>query len=217
MNSEKSSIVLTTDAERSVGQLISRASTNFTFTVRRANPQQHRSVGGAERGVRRLKENLSVLRADMNEQGFDVPFTCESLKLITMYMALTHNHFAKAPSSDMFPLEFVAARRLSKPHVAMYGMVVLAELPSSLVKDSPNETRNIEAMYLHPGLGTGPVVQGKRRFNERTVLRRFVARNLKPIFPVEWRTELSDDLLIKVDSGQALPAQNVEHAIEPGK
>ena len=66
--------------------------------------------------------------------GFDVPFTCESLKLITMYMALTHNHFAKAPSSDMSPLEFVAARRLSKPHVAMYGMVVLAELPSSLVR-----------------------------------------------------------------------------------
>ena len=187
LNSERSSIVLTTDAERSVGQLISRASTNFTFTVRRANPQQHRSVGGAERGVRRLKENLSVLRADMNEHGFDVPFTCESLKLITMYMALTHNHFAKAPSSDMSPLEFVAARRLSKPHVAMYGMVVLAELPSSLVKDSPNETRNIEAMYLHPGLGTGPVVQGKLRFNGRTVLRRFVARNLKPIFPVEWR------------------------------
>ena len=52
----------------------------------------------------------------------------------------------------MSPLEFVAARRLSKPHVAMYGMVVLAELPSSLVKDSPNETRNIEAMYLHPAL-----------------------------------------------------------------
>ena len=216
LNSEKSSIVLTTDAERSVGQLISRASTNFTFTVRRANPQQHRSVGGAERGVRRLKENLSVLRADMNEHGYDVPFTCESLKLITMYMALTHNHFAKAPSSDMSPLEFVAARRLSKPHVAMYGMVVLAELPSSLVKDSPNETRNIEAMYLHPGLGTGPVVQGKLRFNGRTVLRRFVARNLKPIFPVEWRVELSDELLIKVDSGLPLPAQNVERAIEPG-
>ena len=142
LNSEKSSIVLTTDAERSVGQLISRSSTNFTFTVRRANPQQHRSVGGAER----VKENLSVLRADMNEQGYDVPFTSESLQLITTYMALTHNHFAKAPSSDLSPLEFVAARRLSKPHVAMYGMVVLAELPSSLVKDAPNETRNIEAI-----------------------------------------------------------------------
>ena len=122
LNSEKSSIVLTTDAERSVGQLISRSSTNFTFTVRRANPQQHRSVGGAER----VKENLSVLRADMNEQGYDVPFTSESLQLITTYMALTRNHFAKAPSSDLSPLEFVAARRLSKPHVAMYGMVVLA-------------------------------------------------------------------------------------------
>ena len=202
LNSEKSSIVLTTDAERSVSQLISRSSPNFSFTVRRANPQQHRSVGGAERGVRRLKESLSVLRADMNESGYDIPFTLESLQHVTWYLALTHNHFAKAPSSDLSPLEFISARRLSKPHVGMYGMVVLAELPSSLVKDSPNETRNIEAMYLHPGLGTGPVVQGRFRSNGEMVLKRFVARNLKPIFPVDWRSDLAGDLLVKVDSGR---------------
>ena len=205
LNSERSSIVLTTDAERSVSQLISRSSTNFSFTVRRASPQQHRSVGGAERGVRRLKESLSVLRADMNESGYDVPFTLESLQHVTSYLALTHNHFAKAPSSDLSPLEFVAARRLSKPHVGLYGMTVLAELPSSLVKDSPNETRNIEAMYLHPGLGTGPVVQGRLRSNGEMVLKRFVARNLKPIFPVDWRSDLAGDLLVKVDSGRDAP------------
>lgn len=131
-------------------------------------------------------------------------------------MALTHNHFGQAPSSDLSPLEFVAARRLSKPHVAIYGMVVLAEFPKSLVKDAPNEIRNIEAMYLHPGLGTGPVVQGKLRFNGEIVLKRFVARNLKPIFPVERRTELSGNLLVKVDSGRSLPTPNVERAVEPG-
>ncbi len=76
-SSSKSSIVLHTDAERAVGQLVSRVPSNFTFTIRRATPQQHRSVGGAERGVRRLKENLSVLRADLNKAGVDIPFTKE--------------------------------------------------------------------------------------------------------------------------------------------
>ena len=123
-----------------------------------------------------------MLRADMNEHGYDVPFTCESLKLITMYMALTHNHFAKAPSSDMSPLEFVAARRLSKPHVAMYGMVVLAELPSSLVKDSPNETRNIEAMYLPPRLRNRPSCSRKASFQWKDCSKTFRGSELETHF-----------------------------------
>ena len=42
--------------------------------VRRARPQQHQSNGGAERAVRRLKESLAVLRAEMNDGGADVNF-----------------------------------------------------------------------------------------------------------------------------------------------
>ena len=134
-----------------VGQLVSRVSSIFTFTIRRAAPQQHRSVGGAERGVRRLKENLSVLRADLNKAGVDIPFTNESLQLVLTYLSLVHNHFGKSPSADLSPLEFVAERKLSRLQTALYGMSVVAEAPSSLLKDSPNETRSIEAIYLHGG------------------------------------------------------------------
>ena len=204
--SEKASVVLHTDSEFAVGQLVSRVAPRFSFTVRRAAPQQHRSVGAAERGVRRLKEALGILRADLNKNGqVDIPFTSESLQLVLCYLGLTHNHFGKAIGSELSPLEFIAMRKLSKPSTSVYGSVVLAELPQSLLKDSPNETRSIEAMYLHAGLGTGPVVQGKIRVNGEYHLKRFVARNLKPIFPLSWKLELSGDLLVRVE-GHGTPA-----------
>lgn len=47
--------------------------------LRWAAPQQHQSVGSAERGVRELKESLSVLRSDLNESGVDILFSFEGL------------------------------------------------------------------------------------------------------------------------------------------
>ena len=205
MSSEKSSIVLHTDSEHAVSHLISRVSSRFTFAVRRASPQQHRSVGAAERCVRRLKESMAVLRSDLNQHGVDIPFTEDSLSQVLMYLSLSHNHFGKAPASELSPLEYIAERRLSKPHTSIYGSVVLAELPQSVLNRAPNESRNIEAMYLHAGLGTGPVVQGFVREEGQMTLRRFVARNLKPIFPIAWKTELAGDLLLKIDSPAGPP------------
>ena len=205
MSSEKSSIVLHTDSEHAVSHLISRVSSRFTFAVRRASPQQHRSVGAAERCVRRLKESMAVLRSDLNQHGVDIPFTEDSLSQVLTYLSLSHNHFGKAPASELSPLEYIAERRLSKPHTSIYGSVVLAELPQSVLNRAPNESRNIEAMYLHAGLGTGPVVQGFVREEGQMTLRRFVARNLKPIFPIAWKTELAGDLLLKIDSPAGPP------------
>ena len=205
MSSEKSSIVLHTDSEHAVSHLISRVSSRFTFAVRRASPQQHRSVGAAERCVRRLKESTAVLRCDLNQHGVDIPFTEDSLSQVLTYLSLSHNHFGKAPASELSPLECIAERRLSKPHTSIYGSVVLAELPQSVLNRAPNESRNIEAMYLHAGLGTGPVVQGFVREEGQMTLRRFVARNLKPIFPIAWKTELAGDLLLKIDSPAGPP------------
>ena len=186
LSSERSSIVLQTDAERAVSELVTRASSRYTFIVRRASPQQHRSVGGAERTVRRLKESLSVLRSDMNASGIDISFSSESLHEVLNFLALSHNHYGKAPGSDFSPLEYISGRRLSKPVACTYGMGVLAELPDSLRKNSPNESRNIEAMFLHHGIGTGPVVLGKLRVENSFELKKFVARNLKPILPISW-------------------------------
>ena len=69
LTSTTTGVILHTDAERAVAELVGKSSERYTFNVRRANPQQHQSVGAAERAVRRLKESLSVLRADLNSGG----------------------------------------------------------------------------------------------------------------------------------------------------
>ena len=198
LSSERASIVLHTDSERAVSELVTKVSDRFVFTVRRAAPQQHRSVGHAERAVRRLKESLAVVRSDLNRASVDIAFSNESLGEVLTYLGLAHNHYGKAPGCDLSPLEFVAGRNLSKPVTALYGMNVLAEIPQSLRQGSPNESRNVEAMFLHHGLGTGAVVQAMIRHDGEMKLKKFVARNLKPIFPFSWDVAKSGGLLVNV-------------------
>ena len=179
--------------------------------VRRARPQQHQSNGGAERAVRRLKESLAVLRAEMNQGGADVCFTERGLQDVATYIALSHNHFSKAHGTDFSPLEYSTQRKLSRPSFAMFGQTVLAELPSSMRAQSPNETRSIEAAFVHSGLDTGPVVQGAVRIDGELVLKRFVARNVKPITPIVWNQVIGDQLFSEIEGGQVqgepLPAR----------
>ena len=198
LSSERASIVLHTDSERAVSELVTKVSDRFVFTVRRAAPQQHRSVGHAERAVRRLKESLAVVRSDLNRASVDIAFSNESLGEVLTYLGLAHNHYGKAPGCDLSPLEFVAGRNLSKPVTALYGMNVLAEIPQSLRQGSPNESRNVEAMFLHHGLGAGAVVQAMIRHDGEMKLKKFVARNLKPIFPFSWDVAKSGGLLVNV-------------------
>ena len=96
---------------------------------------------------------------------------------------------------------------------------MLAELPSSLRQLCPNETRSVEACFIHPGLNTGPVVQGIFRVDGEQVLKRFVARNL-PIFPVAWNHSLGADVLMKFDNASvedldAQPAVADEQVRQP--
>ena len=186
--------------------------------VRRARPQQHQSNGGAERAVRRLKESLAVLRAEMNQGGADVCFTEKGLSDVVTYIALSHNHFSKAHGTDFSPLEYSTQRKLSRPSFAMFGQSVLAELPSSMRAQSPNETRSIEASFAHSGLDTGPIVQGAVRIDGELVLKRFVARNVKAITPIAWNQTIGDQLFVALDGGQGpgepLPVQPGVH-VEP--
>ena len=201
------SVVLHTDAEQAVGDLISDCSERISFLVRKANPQQHRSVGAAERAVRRLKESLGVLRADLNKSGADLNFTPNSVAEALTYLALVHNHFGKTPSSDFSPLETVCGRRLSKPTSTLYGATVLAELPDAVRFRAPNETRSIEAAYLHAGLDHGPKVQGFVRFEGQLVLHQFVARNVRPILPLKWDAEMGAGFITM--SGHPIEVEDV--------
>ena len=144
--SSTSSVVLHTDAERAVSELVGTSSDKYTFLVRRARPQQHQSNGGAERAVRRLKESLAVLRAEMNQGGADVWFTARGLQDVATYIALSHNHFSKAHGTDFSPLEYSTQRKLSRPSFAMFGQLSLPNCPAAC---EPNHRMRREVLKLH--------------------------------------------------------------------
>ena len=206
LESQSCSVVLHTDAEQAVRTLISSSSRKFTFHVRKSRNQQHQSVGSAERSVRRLRETLSILRADLNQAGWDVRFEYEHLQEALTYIALSHNHFGKSRESDFSPLEMIAERRLSKPVTALFGSTILAEVPSSLKQRSPNETRSIEAAFLHVGIDHGPIVQGKLRLDGGRYLAQFSARNIRQVTPISFKPDLCDSFLIpfKHEGGDAI-------------
>ena len=201
LTSKAVSIDVHTDSERAVGELIGNSTGRYTFSIRRAFPQQHRSVGGAERTVRELKESLSVLRADLNAQGFDILFTHETLVDILTYLALCNNHFSTSRGSDRSPLEMVAGRKLSKPTSSLFGTQVLAEIPDSVRQHSPLSTRNMECTFIHLGLERGPVVQGFIRVDGKAELVRFVARNIRAITPLRWDLNSGQGVLTRFDTG----------------
>ena len=85
--------------------------------------------------------------------------------------------------TDTSPLEVAASKKLGKPRVSMFGSCVLAEIPDPIRETSPNETRNIEGCFVHPGLVRGAVVQAKIRCDGGFEVVRFTAR--KSIIHVE--------------------------------
>ena len=58
------------------------------FHVRKCRNQQHQSLGSAERAVRRLRESLAVVRADINTGGWDIKFDYENLQEALIYVGL---------------------------------------------------------------------------------------------------------------------------------
>ena len=195
ISSTNTSVLIHTDAEKAVGELFTKSGSQFSFAVRRSNPQQHQSTGGAERCVRRLKESLSILRADMSKCGVDIKFAHEPVQTALTYLSLCHNHFSKTPGTDLSPLENACGRRLSKPTSSLFCTTVMAELPDSVKQRVPNETRLVEASFLHCGTSHGPVVQGKARLDGVLTLIRFTARNVRVVEPLKWDLDLCSEFL----------------------
>ena len=209
--SSNTSVILHTDAEKAVGELVAKGSTQYSFQIRRASAQQHQSIGGAERCVRRLKEGLAILRADLNGRGVDVIFNSSSMQDVLNYLALSHNHFSVTPGTKKSPLETSCGRQLSKPTSSLYGCTVLAELSDAVKAKAPGETRSVEAAFVHVGLSHGPLVQGLVRVEGGHELMRFHARNVKVVLPLQWKLEMCSGLLQSFATGASQgPAGTLE-------
>ena len=61
-----------TDAAPDVTALIQRSGIPREYTVTRAGPQNHDSVGSVERGVREVKEGIATIRLELAKENCDL-------------------------------------------------------------------------------------------------------------------------------------------------
>ena len=179
LTSKAVSIDVHTDSERAVGEIIGSSTGRYTFAIRRAAPQQHRSIGSAERAVRELKESFSVLRADLNAQGLDVTFSHENLVDVLTYLACATTIFQHREVQTEVHWKWFQEGSYPNQFRLCLVLRFLAEIPDSIRQHSPLSTRNVECTFIHMGLERGPVVQGLIRVDGKAELMRFVARNIR--------------------------------------
>ncbi|CAE7669829.1 unnamed protein product [Symbiodinium sp. CCMP2592] len=200
------SILMLTDAEEAVSDLVAGASDEFVFQVRKAGPQCHESIGVAERGVRRIKESLQTLRSDLNHEGLDICFNHIGFSAALTYLCGSLNRFSKAHGSDLAPCDMPLQRPTPKGAFTLFGATVLAELPQSIKNLGPNLPRFTEAAFLYPVLGSQAIrVAALIRLEGRLELKVFNAKSVKVTVPLTWRLELVEGVIAPIGGGPRIP------------
>ena len=129
LESGSTSIVLVTDAEEAVSDLVAGASAEFSFQVRKAAPQDHEANGSAERAVRKLREGLQTLRSDLNQENLDISFSHDEFSAALLYLCASFNRFSRAHGSDLAPCDVA----VGMPHLgAHFQFLVPLFWPSCL-------------------------------------------------------------------------------------
>ena len=148
------SVTLLTDAEEAVKSFVTGASDKCAFMVRKAAPQAHEQIGGAERTVRVLKEGLATLQSDFQSLGCVLSFRKDLIQLVLMYLCMSANSNGKAFGSERSPKEVAVGRALPETVFALFGSKVLAEVPDSVKALCPNMSRFEVAAFLRPQFGS---------------------------------------------------------------
>ena len=197
------SISLLTDAEEAVKSFVVGSSDKFTFLVRKAAPQAHEQIGGAERTVRMLKEGLATLQSDFQSLGYVLVFRRDLMQLALTYLCMSVNVNGKAFGGDRAPKEIAVGRRLPEAVFALFGTKVLAEVPDSVKCLCPNMSRFVTAAFLHPQFGSlGNLVFAYVRVGQELVPKAFVARSIKLVYPIEVLFESGMFSVLKVKGEQ---------------
>ena len=180
------SVTLLTDAEESVKSFVTGASDKYAFMVRKAAPQAHEQIGGAERTVRVLKEGLATLQSDFQSLGCVLSFRKDLIQLVLTYLCMSTNSNGKAFGSERSPKEVAVGRALPETVFALFGSKVLAEVPDSVKALCPNMSRFEVAAFLHPQFGSlGSLVFAYVRVGHELMPKVFVAKSIKLVFPIE--------------------------------
>ena len=121
-----------TDAAPDVTALIQRSGIPREYTVTRAGPQNHDSVGSVERGVREVKEGIATIRLELAKENCDLQDSLAGWEACARYVVAMHNLHGKVENTGKTGREVlrdsVEASRVS----AMFCSHVLAETPESV-------------------------------------------------------------------------------------
>ena len=197
VTSSSIAIEVKTDAELVVGQIVSRAQQGVKII--RAAPQAHASIGLAERSVRKLKEGAACVRCDLRVHGFDIrsdqPLAWEAL---FDYLAQCNNYFnvsGDEVANRRSPIQVIAQRDSTMPLCAVFGSVVHAKVPESLMSEVVEGSRFVPAAYkcLSHGQMSHDVVSN---INGRVV--HFKAE-IKVLNRTVWNPEFWPDVLQSVE------------------
>ena len=183
------SVSLVTDAGSAVSALVSEAGGGFHFSVKGAGPQNHETVGHAERTIRWSKESVRTLMLEFQKQGLTLAFEKVFAQRPLSFVCFSHNSFNLVQGSNK-TREIAVGSKVSQDCFALFGSKVLAEVPQSILERSPNMPRFISAAFIHPEFqSSGSAVIGKIRVCHEMIIRCFVAKSLKLVLPIEIQNE----------------------------
>ena len=135
-----------TDAQDEVGTVLRRSGLPREYTVNKAGPQNHDTVGSVERGVREVKEALAVLRLELAKAGLDLVDSLVAWEAASRYVTAMHNLHGKIQNTGKTGKELLRNTSEGTRISAMFCSRVLAETPESV--DSIG--RFVTAAYLYP-------------------------------------------------------------------
>ena len=162
------------------------------FTIDRAAPQEHDTVGSVERGVREVKEAMSVIILEVEKAGLSIRRTAVASEALARYVTAMHNLHGKVATSGKTAKEVLRDQEGTSQRVsAMFCSKVLAKTPKSV----PSVGRFRTAAYLYPV---------RNSFSHFVVAKiegeliYFHAKSLKYIFSLEYPLELVERFLDQI-------------------
>ena len=185
-------IDIRTDAATDVGELLRRSAINREFTVSRAGPQEHNVVGSAERGVREIKEAISVVRLELAKHQLDVVDSMVGWDGICRYVVAMHNLHGKKFGKTPREMLRESPASSENPVSAMFCSQVLAETPESV----PSIGRFVTAAYLWPVRNSFAHFVVAMIENE---LKYFQAKSLKLVLPLVFPPDLIQRFVVSTE------------------
>ena len=168
-----------TDAQDEVGTVLRRSGLPREYTVNKAGPQNHDTVGSVERGVREVKEALAVLRLELAKAGLDLVDSLVAWEAASRYVTAMHNLHGKIQNTGKTGKELLRNTSEGTRISAMFCSRVLAETPESV--DCIG--RFVTAAYLYPVRNSFAHFVCAKIADE---LKFFQAKSLKLVFPIEY-------------------------------